>query len=301
MIGRHGEHQRTLPEAAGRIPVPRDRTPGQGVHRRPPRRACDPSRDRRRHASAGARGRRRPPRRGRRDGHGRGLPRLRARERLRIPRRCDPRARLRGARRGDRGQRDLRLRRQQAGFREHPGDLRRRLQRARDRPGLPGLRRYQRHGGARRRRRRCGTLCRHPVPPRERGERLLSGSAERARRPRLPLFAEQPDRIGDGPRQPDALGRVGTQQRCDHPVRCGLRRVHPGPGPATVHLRDPGGARVRDRDAELLEARRLHGRPLRLHRDPVRVHGLGARRRPACPSATSGPGATPRNSTAFRT
>ena len=55
--------------------------------------------------------------RGRRDGHRRGLPRLRARQGYDFLRRGDPRARLPRARRRGRGRRDLRLRRQQAGLR----------------------------------------------------------------------------------------------------------------------------------------------------------------------------------------
>ena len=90
-----------------------------------------PARHRRRHRAARAGDRRGDARGRRRDGAARDVPRLRPRAGLRLPRRGDPRARLRGARRRDRRRRDLRLRRQQVRQRQHPGDLRARRARSR--------------------------------------------------------------------------------------------------------------------------------------------------------------------------
>jgi len=62
-----------------------------------------------------------------------------------------------------------------------------------------------------------------------------------------------------------SAGRVGAHERRDHPVRCRLRGVHLGSGAAALDLRDRRRARVRTRAPQLLQARRVHRRALRVH------------------------------------
>ena len=157
-----------------------------------------PARHRRRDAAARARDRRGDARRGRRDGQRR---RASAATRpdqgydflLDAIREHDYRAR--GV--DDRRRRDLRLRRQQAGQREHPGDLRPGLHDRGHRPGLPGLRRHERdgrpHGHGRRARAATRASCTCPATE---ANGFAPEPPRRARRRRLPVLAEQPDRHG---------------------------------------------------------------------------------------------------------
>ena len=82
--------------------------------------------------------------------------------------------------------------------------------------------------------------------------------------------------------QPRGLGGLGARERRGDHLRRRLRRLHPGPRAAALDLRDRGRARVRDRDAQLLEARRLHRRALRLHRDAEGAARAAPRPASAC-------------------
>ena len=140
------------------------------------------------------------------------------------------------------------------------------------------------------RRRRARLLRRHPLPARHRGERLRAGSARRARRRRLSLLPEQPHRRRRDARAARALGGLGARRRRRADLRRRLRRLHPGPRDPALDLRDPGRRELRDRDAFLLEARRLHRRALRVHGDPERRHrDDGVRRARRAPGALGAP------------
>jgi LL-diaminopimelate aminotransferase len=62
-----------------------------------------------------------------------------------------------------------------------------------------------------------------------------------------------------------AVARLRQAQQGRHPLRLGLRGVHPRPVGPALDLRDRGRARRRNRVPQLLEDRRVHGDALRLH------------------------------------
>jgi aspartate/methionine/tyrosine aminotransferase len=58
------------------------------------------------------------------------------------------------------------------------------------------------------------------------GEQLRSRTAQRTRRPDLPLLSQQSHRHGGDEGRIGAVGRLCPQERFDHPLRCRLRSVH---------------------------------------------------------------------------
>ena len=169
------------------------------------------------------------------------------------------------------------------------------------RSGLSGLRRLERDGGPHP---AAGADGRYPgltylvgneangfqpEPPTEAGRR------------RLPVLAEQPDRHGRDARAARALGRVGAGERRGDPVRRRVRGVHLRSVAAALDLRDPGREGVRARAAQLLQARGLHRRALRVHGRAEDRDGRGSRAASASRSTRCGRAVTRRSSTARRT
>jgi LL-diaminopimelate aminotransferase len=101
------------------------------------------------------------------------------------------------------------------------------------------------------------------------------------RRPHLPLFPQQPDRRRRHQGPAHRVGRLREAAQRHHPLRRRLRGLHPHARHPALHLRDRGRARRRHRDAQLLQARRLHRPALRLHRRPEDPQGPRRRRQRA--------------------
>ena len=227
MIRGHGTHQRELPQAPGRLPLPRDRPPREAFADAHPeakvirlgigdvtlplapavvealRDAADEM-----GTDSGFRGY------GPENGYDFLLDAIREHDYERGRR--------------DRPGRDLRLRRQQAGQREHPGDLRHELQHRRHRPGLPRLRRHQRDGRAHRApTSRAATRASSTCPPPKRTASCPGRppSASTSPTSARPTTRPAPSR----PREPRGLGRLGARARRGAHLRRRLRRLHPGP------------------------------------------------------------------------
>ncbi len=93
------------------------------------------------------------------------------------------------------------------------------------------------------------------------------------------VLPEQSDRRGGHARAVDQMGRLRAGRQGDHPLRRGLRGVHHRAGHPAFDLRNPRRARLRDRVPQLLQARRVHRRALRVHGGAQIAQG--ARRPPA--------------------
>ena len=124
-------------------------------------------------------------------------------------------------------------------------------------------------------------------------QRLLPGPARGARGHHLPVLAEQPHRHRPHLRPAEGMGRLRQQPRGGHHVRRRLRALHRRGRCAPFHLRDSRRQGMRHRVPLVLEDRRLHRGPLRLHRGAEKPSCAGAR---AC--ATCGTDARRRSSTA---
>ena len=141
-------------------------------------------------------------------------------------RRADRRARLPAARRGSRRGRDLHQRRRQVRHRQYPGDLRPGQHRRRDRPGLPGLRRQQRHG---RPDREAGTgraFRRSGLPALHRSNGLKPRLPQDQGGSDLPLLPQQPHRDDPDQGRAEAVGRLRPGQPGAHPLRRRLRGLY---------------------------------------------------------------------------
>ena len=79
-------------------------------------------------------------------------------------------------------------------------------------------------------------------------------------------FLGMPDRRCLHPRPAQGMGGVRQKEQRYHPLRRRLRVLHLRRRAGPQHLRDRGRPRVRHRDLLLLQDRRLHRHPLRLHR-----------------------------------
>ena len=152
-------------------------------------------------------------------------------------READRPARLPGARRGHRGRRDLRQRRRQVRHRQHPGDLRHRHHGRDPRSGLPGLRRHQRHGRPHRRSTRRAATQGSSTWTRTAENGFVPDLPTAARGPDLSLLPQQPDRRRPSPSaQLKRLGRLRPAEQGHHPLRRGLRGLHPRPQISALDL-----------------------------------------------------------------
>ena len=123
----------------------------------------------------------------------------------------------------------------------------------------------------------------------------LPCTAENNFQPRIPdrpvdliylCFPEQPDGGRADARGAQDVGRLRPRAERRHPVRRGVRGVHPRPGSSALDLRDRGRARDRDRVPLLLQDRRVHRHALRLHRraeGAAGALGVGRGGEPQCP------------------
>ncbi len=88
---------------------------------------------------------------------------------------------------------------------------------------------------------RTGRQRRRPLrgrhlPRQHAGQRLRAGGAAGAGGPHLPVLPEQSDRRGRDPRPARRVGGVRAGEPRDHPLRLGLRGVHPRPADPAQHL-----------------------------------------------------------------
>ena len=122
----------------------------------------------------------------------------------------------------------------------------------------------------------ASSTCRRP-------RRTASCPVRRASGSTSPTCARPTTRPARSPR--GRTSRRGSRGRRSNDavtdLRRRLRRLHPGSGSCRARsTRSTGPSDVRDRDAQLLEASRLHRRPLRLHgRCPKALHGIHRQRR----------------------
>ena len=305
---RDGTDQRQLPEAQGRLPLPRDRPPRRGVPEGEPRRAkvirlgigdvTEPlpagGASTAMHAAVDEMG------------SDATLPRLRPGAGLRLPARGD-RASTTTAPRGvdDRGRRDLRLRRLEVRQRQHPGDLRRRQRASRvtdpvypvyvDTNVMAGRTGAADDDGA----------LRGPRLPARAPRRTASCPSRPTQHVDLdlPLLPEQPDRRRRDARAARSAGSTTrAQHRRDHPLRRRLRGLHHRPGDAALDLRDR--RRARGARSSSAASRRRPASPARAAPSPscrrtLTRHDRRRRARRRC--TRCGTAATRRSSTASPT
>mmetsp|Transcript_12449 Transcript_12449/g.37436 ORF Transcript_12449/g.37436 Transcript_12449/m.37436 type:complete len:263 (+) Transcript_12449:269-1057(+) len=223
-------------QAAGRLPVPRDRKEAQCTHQVAP--GCqDHQPGHRRHHGAHPLLRRIRHGQGRRSpGHPGGLLRVWVRGGKAAPAGSDCQDLLQrhGGERGG----GIRLRRLQVRPGAPADDVRQRPLRSRAGSGIPGIRGLQRHHGHDRKLqpRVCGLRWHgvHALLPRQ--QLLPRPRKGQADGPDLLLLTQQPHRCRSYPTATGGACGARTQERQHHRVRCRVRAVHLRPQLPQVHL-----------------------------------------------------------------